>query len=253
MYGNDKLISDYVKTREEHFAYLNEPESDSGNDDKYLGWDRSNKYSRNPNPGDESETEMAFNIYVRERALEAMVEENNASPEMFGGAEPLDFEKLFELVKTSEKENKRFGIHRQFFDVKIAPLRQIFDNAQSTAILPKAFEALLKIVTKDFEANDRLIMELSCDGLNPNIYLHVRKFQDFDVSQLLVQWQKLNSSRKFNIDESFFIRLTRSRLPGDSGRVHIHSSVDRRRMATSVVSVHADGLCLPTALYLGRF
>ena len=121
-------------------------------------------------------------------------------------------------------------------------------------VLPKVFEAILKICTKDFQPMDKIIIELSCQDLDPGIYLHVRHFEDFNIDLLMAQTEKLNSSRKFKIDESFEIRLTKVTNFHGGKRQHVHTTADRKRMSRSLVAIHVgQNLCLPAALYLGKF
>ena len=110
--------------------------------------------------------------------------------------------------------------------------------------------------TGELDPEDRLCIELACKDLDPSIYLHVRHFKDFNIELLLAQTEKLNSSKKFKIDESFRLRITRVKYlaGGNKKRKYIHASVDRKRMSHSLVSIHVGhNLCLPAALFLGKF
>ena len=41
---------------------------------------------------------------------------------------------------------------------------------------------------------------------------------------------------------------------GNKKRTHVHASIDRKRMSHSLVTVHvSQNLCLPAALFLGKF
>ena len=107
----------------------------------------------------------------------------------FGGTqpEPLDFNHLFTLELKSERKNAEFQTTRYNYDVKVATLPRILDNAVSIAVLPDIFAAILGKCTEDFLPNDQLLIELECQDLCPNIYLHVRKFGNFDINLLTDQ------------------------------------------------------------------
>ena len=142
------------------------------------------------------------------------------------------------------------------FEVQIAKLTRYLDNFQSMLVLTKLFAAILSRCTGEFDPEDRICIELACKDLDPSIYLHVRNFKDFNIELLLTQTEKLNSSKKFKIDESFRLRITRVKyLPGgNKKRQHVHASVDRKRMSHSLVSIHVgQNLCLPAALFLNKF
>ena len=103
---------------------------------------------------------------------------------------------------------------------------------------------------------DRLCIELACKDLDPSIYLHVRHFKNFNVDLLFAQTEQLNSQKKLKVDESFRPRITRVKYltGGSEKRKHVHASVDRKRMSHSLVSIHVgQNLCLPAALFLGKF
>ena len=121
-------------------------------------------------------------------------------------------------------------------------------------VLPKVFVAIMKMCTNDFQPLERIIIELSCEDLDPSIYLHVRHFEDFNVDLLMAQMEILNSSKKFRIDKSFRIRLTKVSNVHGGKRLYVHSTADRNRMSKSLIAVHVGhNLCLPAALYLGKF
>ena len=66
----------------------------------------------------------------------------------------------------------------------------------------------------------------------------------------------LNSQKKLKIDESFRLRITRVKYlaGGNKKRKYIHTSIDRKRMSHSLVTIHVgQNLCLPAALFLGKF
>ena len=184
---------------------------------------------------------------------------------IFGGQKPLDqpmdqvseieFEQLFTLKKVEEKQLKKFTLTQTHYEIIIAPLNKYFNNVESVSILPKIFEAILNVCTDDFEPLDRIIIELECDGLDENIYLHVAHFEDYNIDTLLRQTEFINSSKKFKVDETFKIKITRvSNMQGGARPKHIHATVDRNRMSNSLVSVHVgSNLCLPASLYLGKF
>ena len=176
----------------------------------------------------------------------------------FGGSqpEPLDFNQLFTLELKSEKKNAEFQTTRFKYDVKVATLPRILDNAVSIAVLPDIFAAILGKCTEGFLPNDQLLIELECQDLNPNIYLHVRKFGNFEINVLIDQVKALNSQKRFKVDETFKIKIIKIRRPSGGGarRTHAHTTIDRNRMAKSLVTVKVSrNLCLPTALFLGHY
>ena len=140
---------------------------------------------------------------------DSQVSQAGGNKEDHQGVSEIDFEKLFELKKVGENYTKKLSLTQTRYDVKIAPLTKYYDNIQSMVIMPKTFDAILKVCTKDFQPFDRLIIELSCEDLDPSIYLHVRHFKNFNIDLLMAQLEKLNSSKKFKVDKSFRIRLTR--------------------------------------------
>ena len=59
-----------------------------------------------------------------------------------------------------------------------------------------------------------MIIELACRDLDPSTYSHVRHFT---IDLLMAQTEKLNSSEKLKIDESFYIMLLQvSNIEGGS-------------------------------------
>ena len=124
-------------------------------------------------------------------------------------------------------------------------------------VLPELFTVIFDVCTKEFLPDDRLCIELQCRNLDEgNIYLPVTKFSKFSVDTLLAQMERLNSSKKFCIDESFKIKLTKITLPGGGGkrRINMYPFAKRKRTANSVVAVSVgENLCLPAALYLGKY
>ena len=77
------------------------------------------------------------------------------------GVSENEFEKLFTLKKVAEKYVKKFTLTQIRYDVEIVPLTEYFDNVKSMVVLPKVFEAIFKICTKDFQPMDKIIIELS--------------------------------------------------------------------------------------------
>ena len=121
---------------------------------------------------------------------------------IFGGQKPLDqpidqvseieFEQLFTLKKVKEKQLKKFTLTQTHYEIIIAPLNKYFNNVESVSILPKIFEAILNVCTDDFEPLDRIIIELECDGLDENIYLHLAHFEAYNIDTLLRQTEFIN-------------------------------------------------------------
>ena len=68
--------------------------------------------------------------------------------------------------------------------------------------------------------------------------------------------ERLNSQKKFKIDDSFRAKITKISLPGGGGkrRIIMYPLAKRKRAAHSIVTVNVGGnLCLPAALYLGKY
>lgn len=168
-----------------------------------------------------------------------------------------DPSKMFSLKKIGERQGKTFQFTEWKYEIKISNLTKDLDNFNAMVVLPKIFEEILKCCTDEFDPDDRICIELACQDLEPSIYLHVKHFKDFNIRLLLAQTEKLNSSKKFKIDDSFRIKIQRVKyvIGGKNGdRQNIHSTVDRKRCARSLVSVHVgNNLCLPAALYLGKY
>ena len=78
----------------------------------------------------------------------------------FGGTqpEPLDVNKLFTLELRLEKKNAEFHTTRYSYDVKVARLPRILDNAVSIAVLPDIFAAILGKCAEGFLPNDQLLI-----------------------------------------------------------------------------------------------
>ena len=169
----------------------------------------------------------------------------------------MNFNKLFELKLAREKYIKKFGINQQYYEVKVANLPYHLGNNASMRVLLELFTAIFDICTEDFLPDDRLCIELHCGSLDRgSIYLPVTKFSKFSVDTLLAQMERLNSSKKFCIDESFKIRLTKITLPGGGGkrRINMYPFAKRKRLANSIVTVSVGGnLCLPAALFLRKY
>ena len=176
---------------------------------------------------------------------------------MFGGQPvKMNFSELFKLTLAREKFVRKFCIHQQFYDIDISHLPYHLDNASSMAVLPELFKAIFDICTKTFEPSDRITIELQCKDLDPSIYLPAGIFRDFSIDRLLLQMEKLNSQKKFKIDESFRAKITKISLPGGGGkrRINMYPLTKRKRAAHSIVTVSVgSNLCLPACLYLGKF
>ncbi|XP_055344050.1 uncharacterized protein LOC129592111 [Paramacrobiotus metropolitanus] len=166
-----------------------------------------------------------------------------------------DWKSLFTLNKEGQTETKKFHHIKYRYSVQVAPLPQIFTPKLSVFAMPHIFQAILDLCTKDFRPNDRIIITLLSDSLDHPMYLSMRKFGQFNIDALMQKFTLLNSKHKFCIDESFGILIDRTIIPsGGKRRVHIHSSMDRKRFSTSIVQVHVDNnLCLPASLILGRY
>ena len=121
---------------------------------------------------------------------------------------------------------------------------------------PQLVERVLNILCRCRENTlDRLRIELACKDLDPSIHLHVRHFNNFNIHLLFAQTEKLNSQKKLEIYESFRLRITRVKYltGGNKKRKHVHTSVDRKRMCKSLVTVHVgQNLCLPAAHFLSK-
>lgn len=82
------------------------------------------------------------------------------------------------------------------------------------------------------------------------------KLSDFSVAALLQKVELLNPQNKFKIDNSFRIHISRTVKPSRSSnkRRNVHAEIDRKRFATSIVTISAgDDLFLPAALVLGKY
>ena len=135
----------------------------------------------------------------------------------------MNFSKLFQLKLTREKYIRKFGINQQYYEVKVANLPYHLGNNASMRVLPELFTAIFDICTKDFLLDDRVCIELHCGSLDRgSIYLPVTEFSKVSVDTLLAQMERLNSSKKFCIDESFKIRLTKITLPSGGGKRRIN-------------------------------
>ena len=212
-----------------------------------------------PNIGDDDiDLNTVTALYGKDKLLKEYEEVQNASEALMDydkGVSDVNFDKLFTLNQIEERHSVMFTHTRTVYDVQVAPLMKHFDNFQSMIVLPKLFESLLKLCSSDFQPLDRMIIHLSCADLDPSIYLHVHDFKYFNIHLLLAQTEKLNSSKKFKIDKSFRLRVDRVQHHAGGGRrLNIHTTVDRNRISKSLVTVHVgSSLCLPAALFIGKF
>ena len=143
--------------------------------------------------------------------------------EMYGGQPvKMNFSQLFKLNLAREKLVRKFYIHQQFYDIDISHLPYHLDNASSMAVLPELFQAIFDICTKTFKPNDRITIELQCKEWDPNIYLPAGLFRDFNIDRLLLQMEKLNSQKKFKIDDTFRAKITKISLFGGGGKRRIN-------------------------------
>ena len=125
--------------------------------------------------------------------------------DMFGGNQPphMNFKDFFKLKLVREKDIKKFQIKQQFYDVEIEKLPFTLSNGLSMQVLPELFSAIFNICTAAFNPNDRICIDIASRYLDPNIYLQVTKFSNFNTDLLFRQMEKLNSSKRFAIDDSF--------------------------------------------------
>jgi len=128
--------------------------------------------------------------------------------DMFGGYQPphMNFKDFFRLKLVREKDIRKFQIKQQFYDVEIEKLPFTLSNGLSMQVLPELFSAIFDICTDTFSPNDRICIDIASRYLDPNIYLQVTKFCNFNIDLLFRQMEKLNSSKKFAIDDSFKVR-----------------------------------------------
>jgi hypothetical protein len=175
------------------------------------------------------------------------------------GATPLEkwrhIDDLFQLTKQSERKIKKFNSTEYRYEVEISRLPCLLNPEDSIAVLPRILEKVFELCTAGFDADDRLVIGLECQNLDPGIYLSMRKLSDFNVEALMQKIALLNSQNKLCVDGSFRIRVFRTVMPRGGGkRKHIHVDRDRKRFAHALVTVKVDGnLCLPAALLLGKF
>jgi hypothetical protein len=188
----------------------------------------------------------SFNVEGMEDPVEEPAQEPAEEPveePIVGGSvdilDVIDFSKLFHLTQLSKKVMGKMNITKSVYNVDIEPLPRKFDNANSLRILPRVFEEILKIITVDFEPEDRLSIALDSRDLDSPFYLNVKKFKDFCVEDLMKKVELLNSQKKFKIDESFTIMINRFQPPsGGAKRKNVFEGPEvRKRWAQSIVSV----------------
>ena len=128
--------------------------------------------------------------------------------DMFGGNRPpyMNFKDFFKLKLVREKDIRKFQIKQQFYDVEIEKLPFTLSNGLSMQVLPELFSAISDICTDTFSPNDRICIDIASRYLDPNIYLQVTKFCNFNIDLLFRQMEKLNSSKKLAIDDPFKVR-----------------------------------------------
>jgi hypothetical protein len=140
--------------------------------------------------------------------------------------------------------------------VELASLPCVLSPEESITILPKLLDRVFNLCMDDFQPDDRVVVGLECQNLDPGIYLSMRRFSDFNVDAMMQKVALLNSQHKLCVDGSFRIHITRTAMPvgGARKRKHIHVKSDRKRFATSIVTVSVqDNLCLPAAVVLGKY
>ncbi|XP_055353927.1 uncharacterized protein LOC129599656 [Paramacrobiotus metropolitanus] len=167
-----------------------------------------------------------------------------------------DFTGLFQLVKESERVFKTFNSTEQKYRVEIAPLPRIFQKEETMLIMPEILRVIMDMCFKEFAPTDRVVVALKSDGLERAFYLTMRKLSDFSIPAFLHRIELLNSGQKLVIDDSFTIRIWRSIMPAGGSWFLRHQYVkhDKNRFKTSIVSVRVNNnLCLPAALFLGKF
>ena len=195
--------------------------------------------------------------------------ENSDDEEMNGNApgdadddfldawENVNLDNLFKLTKLGEKHIKKFNSTEIRYEVEIARLPSILTPEKSMQLMPKILRKILEICTEECNPDDRVVLSLECQALDPPIYLSMRRFADFSVDALMQKIELLNSQNKLCVDDSFRLRLFRTVMPAGgktSKRKHLTIKSDRKRFAGSVVTVSVgNNLCLPAALILGEF
>ena len=124
-------------------------------------------------------------------------------------SEEIKFAELFRLKLVSEVEGKYFGLKTYKYDVEIPPIPISFTNESSIQAVPKILNTIFELCTTSFLPADRIIIELGNDAMAKPFNLHLREFASFNVSDLFERVKLMNSSKKFNIDDSFQIRITK--------------------------------------------
>ncbi|XP_055329380.1 uncharacterized protein LOC129582035 isoform X2 [Paramacrobiotus metropolitanus] len=195
------------------------------------------------------------NLYGKQKLIREYREANAIQSGGSRGLESTDWTKYFTLEKINEKQTKKFSILEITYRVKIENLNMKFDPVTSMEAMPKVFEAIFSVITKEFGPDDRIVILLSSHTLNRKADLHMKRLQDFKIDDLMDMMVMINSSNSFCIDESFQITIVRTVIPaGGRRRKHIHTTVDRKRFSSSIVTVTTgNNLCLPAALALGHF
>ena len=110
--------------------------------------------------------------------------------------------------------------------------------------LPELFQAIMDACTKEFLPEDRMCIELNCRNFDlGSIYLPAGKFKNFNVDTLMLQMEKLNSQKKFCIDESFKLKLTKIWLSSGGGRrrISMYLFAKRKKTANSIVTLNTGG------------
>ena len=117
--------------------------------------------------------------------------------DMFGGNQPprMNFKDFFKLKLVREKGIRKFQIKQQFYDVEIEKLPFTLSNGLSMQVLPELFSAIFDICTGNFTPNDRICIDIASRNLDPNIYLQVTKFSNFNVDLLFQQMKSLTHQK----------------------------------------------------------
>ncbi|XP_055339180.1 uncharacterized protein LOC129588818 [Paramacrobiotus metropolitanus] len=121
--------------------------------------------------------------------------------------------------------------------------------------MPLVLEAVLQMCLESFNLSERINISVRCQTLDNPIYLSMRKLSDFNIADLVAAFTKANLGRTV-LDDTFTIRIFRTVMPsgGSWKRKHRHIARDAKRFCKSIVTVRADdNLCLPAALYLGKY
>ena len=97
----------------------------------------------------------------------------------------VNLDNLFKLTKLGERPIKKFNSVEIRYEVEVARLPCILTPDKSMLMMPVILRKILEICTEEFNPDDRIVLSLECQALDPSIYLSMKRFSNFNVDALM--------------------------------------------------------------------